>query len=111
MQKAVFSGVFFLLMEHRKRNDSKEPAFFQALLLEPAIKLLRGRLADDLKGAEGMKENDDGGGVWAWLKWLVCVATFWFGLWLVCRVCGGVFFKNFVGFLETGFFFLMDLEE
>eukprot|EP00434_Breviolum_minutum_P011138 symbB.v1.2.009826.t1/scaffold603.1/size182570/5 len=33
----------------------------EALLLEPAIKLLRGRLADDLKGAEGMKENDDGG--------------------------------------------------
>lgn len=30
-------------------------------MLEPAIKLLRGRLADDLKGAEGMKENDDGG--------------------------------------------------
>ena len=91
-------------MEHRKRNDSKETAFFQALLLEPAIKLLRGRLADDLKGAEGMKENDDGGGEGV-VEMAVVLPHF--GLWLVGL--SRVFFY-FVGFLETGIFFLWTLK-
>lgn len=33
----------------------------EAALLEPALKMLRARLAEDFKGAEGLKESDDGG--------------------------------------------------
>lgn len=32
--------------------------------MEPALKLLRGKLAADLKGAEGLKESDEGGMAW-----------------------------------------------
>ena len=35
--------------------------FREAALLEPALKMLRARLAEDFKGAEGLKESDDGG--------------------------------------------------